>query len=559
MGKCGPKLRVPWSSVAVVAPIAVVLWCTIATQLPPKVYNCFDDLQKYFAYPVRMLETGTLFGSPLSGIGSETLGGEAFLHGFVLTTLPFSYLNGMDAVFGLFLCLALAAQFATKRSDQLGAALVCLVAVVFINPQYVNISALYLGSALIMAAILLSATPLEMDENGDGPAPNPAAMGLLYAAMVSLKTTFFLFAALHLPAVAVGVALAGRSFRASLRWAVLTTLYFWAFLCPWVLLHAPHYLAALGGAPAGVADLAGAHATESLTFLSTHRLPYGGSMALYSGLVAAVLGGSLLAFWAGAKTPDRRLRLSARTVGAAGLSGAAAYVIMLSLVGPRLGGIALAVRYFTPIAIGIAPAVFGLTASHLARSEREMPRMVRLGLPLVLAGIPLACFWPSLCERATQAMKTGSVLAFSALARQQGYAYVNERLMDPSERDAVARAQARVPAGEELVAWINAPFYLDFRRNPIVDVDPAGLATGWAGFPVARYFIWEYNGLATSPASDYAREAKGVGVHARMIGLSSLAFARRLEIAVRTGSVMYNDGRIIVFQATRAMPGTMTR
>src|SRR5580692_3970764 len=43
-----------------------VLIFTVATQVPPRAYNFHDDFQKYFAHPVRMLETGTVFGSPLN-------------------------------------------------------------------------------------------------------------------------------------------------------------------------------------------------------------------------------------------------------------------------------------------------------------------------------------------------------------------------------------------------------------------------------------------------------------------------------------------------------------
>jgi hypothetical protein len=68
--------------------VLAILVFTLATQLPPARYNFGDDLQKYFAHPVRMLATGTLFGSPLSAMGSESLGGMAFLHGFVAAWLP---------------------------------------------------------------------------------------------------------------------------------------------------------------------------------------------------------------------------------------------------------------------------------------------------------------------------------------------------------------------------------------------------------------------------------------------------------------------------------------
>ncbi|MBT5047410.1 MAG: hypothetical protein HOM58_02825, partial [Rhodospirillaceae bacterium] len=169
-----------------------VLIFTIATQLPPALYNFGDDLQKYFAHPVRMLETGTLFGSPLSAMGSESLGGMSFLHGFIVAYFPLTYLNGVDAVFGLFLCLLLIAGFAWRHPALAPAALVAMADLYAINPQYVNISALYMGSALILAAIFVTAGPDEA-----GAPPPPLALGLIYAALVALKPTFLIFAGLH--------------------------------------------------------------------------------------------------------------------------------------------------------------------------------------------------------------------------------------------------------------------------------------------------------------------------------------------------------------------------
>src|SRR5580700_4299422 len=196
--------------------IAIVLVFTIATQLPPSVYNYHDDYQKYFAYPVRMVETGTVFGSPLSAMGLQTLGAQAFLDGFVVAFFPIVYINGVDAVFGLFLCLILATQFTTDRFMRV----VCVASVVLINPQYVNISTLYCGSAMIMAMAAVE---------------DSAALGLLYAALIAMKPIYAVFVAIHLLTIAAG----------GIRSAVRTGLAAAIFLSPWVLVHAPNYLAAL--------------------------------------------------------------------------------------------------------------------------------------------------------------------------------------------------------------------------------------------------------------------------------------------------------------------------
>ncbi len=102
--------------ILVVLTIGVVIVFTIATQLPPGMYNGHDDFQKYFAYPVRMLETGTVFGSPLSAMGTQTLGAQAFLDAFLVALFPIVYTNGVDAIFGLFLSMMLASRFGRKAA-----------------------------------------------------------------------------------------------------------------------------------------------------------------------------------------------------------------------------------------------------------------------------------------------------------------------------------------------------------------------------------------------------------------------------------------------------------
>jgi len=124
---------------------------TLATQAEPEAYNWQDDLQKYFVHPVRMLETGTVFGSQLSSIGAENLGGMAFVQSCVLLWLPIKAINGADAVLGLLLCLIPLLAFGSRQRGLRPVAAVAMASIVIIDPHYVNVSALYLGSALIMA------------------------------------------------------------------------------------------------------------------------------------------------------------------------------------------------------------------------------------------------------------------------------------------------------------------------------------------------------------------------------------------------------------------------
>jgi hypothetical protein len=485
-----------------IVPVAVLIF-TIVTQVPPRAYNFHDDFQKYFGHPVRMLETGTVFGSPLNDMGVDTLGGQAFLDGFAVAFFPIQYINGVDAALALFLCMMLASQFKN---------IVATLSVIFINPQYVNISSLYTGSFLMMAVIV---------DEGTG----AAITGLLYAALAALKGTFALFVALHLAAAV---------FARGAKWTLRASAFAALFLAPWILVHAPHYLEVFKGAAPEFADH-GVRPAESFNLFSTQPLDYGSTPLDYTGLMIAVGScGLMLAML------KRKVDITA----AACFAAIAAYLIMVYVSGPRYAGYAQAIRYFTPFAIGVAPVTFGAASLAFSRSTEYR------WFPLVVAAVPVLMFAPSLRDRAEQALHSGSVLAFSWLAPDADYLEYNRQVLYGDVRQRVAAAQAKVPAGDEVVAWINAPFYLDYARNRIVDVEPGqGLVAPWSVMPVeVRYFMWEYRGYANMEEADYLEVmAEGPDV-LRHVAAARLKLTRQLNEIMEHSEKLYDDGEIAVFR-----------
>jgi hypothetical protein len=510
-------------ALVVVAVVLTVLTFAVLTQLRQPVYNFHDDFQKYFAHVTRMVQTGTVSGSLLNGIGSQTLGAQAFLQGFVVAFLPIAYINGLDSVLGLVLCLLLASQVAGRFSAVM--TLLCLLSVVLIAPQQANVSALYTGAALIMAVVNISADPRE--------ASDPAAMGLLYAALIALKSTFALFVGLHLLAVVLS------DWRRGIRAGLASVL----FLLPWLLLSAPLYLAALR-APAPAALPGRNEPPNILELFSNDPLSYGSTALDYSFLMAAIGFCGLFAIW----VADDRLRQSARMTAAACFSGVAAYVIQTLVLSPMNAGVEQAIRYCTPLAIGIAPAAFGLAALHASASPRLASWKLRKVLPLVLAAVPLAAFGSSLRDRVDEALKSGSVTALSWLAEDPDYVAYNREVLFGHVRKDVAKLQRLVPLGEPIIAWMNAPFYLDYVRNPIIDIGSGGLITPWAGTAQARYVIWDYLGFATKTPDDWADEMEDDGALVKMIADRSLHAYRRLEDLRKSGQLLYDDGRIAVIR-----------
>ena len=76
----------------------VFLIIHIIFTIDPTVYNFGDDFQKYFTHPIKMLETGSFYGSSLSSIGRETFGGQAFFQSFFVSWLGLRSINIFDNI-----------------------------------------------------------------------------------------------------------------------------------------------------------------------------------------------------------------------------------------------------------------------------------------------------------------------------------------------------------------------------------------------------------------------------------------------------------------------------
>jgi hypothetical protein len=518
----------------VTAFIVIAVGFTITTQLPPDVFNFQDDLQKYFAHPVRQLETGTLYGSPLSALGSQSLGGIAFLHSFVLSIAPIEFINGVDAVFGLLLLLCLGAVAGWRRMTFLPGALIAPLLIATINPQYVNVSALFLGAALIATAVLLTLN--EREEYSS----SAFAIGLVYSGLVALKPIFTLFVMLHLPFAAIALSIIHGSARVGVLWALRTAAFAALALSPWVILHLPHYLnvSALDtfAVPSGQ--------QERINLFSSHRLSYGATILNYTILIGLAL---LTAFWSligllqgGANSCARRLL----NLLAAATTVTLAYAIFM-LLSPVLDGYESSLRYSIPFLLGVVPMITVLSMRKLSFG----PSWLGIGVTLAVYAATVISFLPSFFERTRQSIKYHSILAFSNLSQTPEYIEYNRAALSAASAQAVRKLQYLIPPGESFIAWINQPYHFDFRRNPIIDVEPAGLATNWARLPKSvRYVIWEYQGFGVPTPQDYVYGARASGWHERFISMRALAFTQSLNAELKTAKVIYTDNQFVVAQ-----------
>jgi hypothetical protein len=275
-----------------------------------------------------------------------------------------------------------------------------------------------------------------------------------------------------------------------------------------------------------------------LNFFSTEPLPYGSSIASYTLLVAAIVLCAALAIRALRGEP-----IKARWIAATCAAGIAPFVI-LQLDAPLQSGFRHAARYSVPFELAFVPVAIGLAALH----GRASKRLAAYWLPLAIGIAALLPFLPALRDRVHEAAHSGSVLAFSWLAEDPEYVEYNRKVFETGTRDRIRALQNLIPKGEPFIAWIDTPFYLDFARNPILDIESHSLTTGHPKLPSARYLIWQYDGYAMQDEENYEMESHYTGALDRMIAVRSIAMLHAVESMAAQGRTLYDDGERKVVQ-----------
>lgn len=511
--------RWPMPPVVVLAAALLIIGATlfaIITQAPPRGFNFHDDLEKYFAHPVRMLATGTLGGSPLNSLGLSTLGGQAFLQGFVLSLVPIQYINGLDAVFGLAVLLGTGAALAWRLAPGTFGVLLVPLALVTINPLYVNTSGVYLPCAL-----MLSAFALMMQERPGTGAGSGIILGLLYAGLVALKVTYLLFALVHFSLALITVYQTAGSLRQATRWAGRVVAASAAGIAPWLFVYRTNYLH-WGLNPGGEA-VAGAGPLPNL--LSSHYRFWGESYASYTLIAVICAVAAMLCAWT---SRDRARQHQGLLLGAFAASGTGflSYLLSITTLGPLAFGFDAAVRYAIPILSAAAAVALGV----LPRVPLRATSTLALNLAIPAGAAIILTFAQTTADRYRQAWDYGSILAFADIARNPAFLDYNAYALSDQARDRVRGFQEQVPAAEPLLAWISTPFHLDYARNRIIDAEPAGMTTPWAHVPPdVRYVLWQYRGVAVRPLELDEEAVNGTNPLEQRTAIRSYKFQLRLQ------------------------------
>ncbi len=537
---------------------------------PPATFNIYDDFETYMGLAPRMLQTGTLDPGAFSNIGINTLGAQVFLQGFVAAHWPVDYIDAVDALFGLTLSGTLI-LFAGRRLRIPGILTPLAIAVLIsINSQSVNVSTVYIGSALLIFLLFL---PLGLRADGTHlqPASTTSAFvtGVLYASLVALKSTFVLVAAIHLAIVATTVLIATRRVRASMNWCLFVALGGCCSLLPWILIHAYKILPAVPQFVAYVASpVPGPDISVARPFGifsgAAAQFGFGASYSDFSALIGvALISALIIAFRA---YGGRQFRAPLTLYDVAGcLTLPAFYAVQMLIVGAMFVDHDTALRYAVPVFIAIVPAAIVLSGRYRTVNENNAEAM-RDSSPVMTAVVATAAasvIWAlstPLTNRIEQAIRYRSVdptyygkdstniyrhLAYSANA------------LSSYERDYLRKIQYRVPAGETMLSYVSISLHYDFSRNRILTLDAGGLEAGWLDFPFegtvddaerffvehgAEYILWQYRGLAVLSDQDLKYQTYSPSPSDRKRAHNKLAFNKLLQGISERSEILHDDG-----------------
>lgn len=448
-------------------------------------FNNFDDFQAYMVYPLKMIETGSMRADPFSirRTPSHSYGGGAFLQTFIVTALPVQNLRLLDVGLGTILIVGLLWSYMSQLGASLTATAFVLIVFLAIPPPLVNTTSLLIPFALFLGLGQVFVCTFE----DASPMARAILVGVFEGAICVLKTSLIPAAVIFVSIQsclailrAQSKARATRDSLISFAIAALATLPWLLDARRWTGTFVPTSLTAYHAHPTLVA------AIQRVT--GWHTLPrHVSELPLSPYIVLVVLAGILLVRQP--TLPTRDIFWSLLTTAVLGSVG-----ITLAV-----GGAVNDLDRFTYPFV-IAAVLIGLAQVSVEMNSFRLPRAVLATLAVTAVAVILTF---------SGARKTAGMYR-SALSDVLGA--LRGRTLIAAELAAKYHDMQRASSPSSAVlARLDYPFLLNFKRNRILIIDIPGEASLTPGVPyfqgseaLAKYLTSQ--GIRYA-AYDYATEA----------------------------------------------------
>jgi hypothetical protein len=559
-----------------------VMWLATAffciNLIPSAAFNHADDMHTYLVRPIRMLATGSVGGNPFDMLGLDSLGAQSFFQSFLLLASPLVWANGFDAVFCFALSGFLILTVARQLNIQWHFSLLAVGAFVSINPQFVNVSALYSSTAVILGSFIVCVKLAEALQSNEGKVvwKTCLPLALLLAALLALKNTSVLLLAVQLPVFFGILALARPLRQRAIVAAGVTAAGAVLALLPWIAVTLSTY--GFPGAWPGH-DFAATALMNKYPSLAAHdaaslfkmkKLFYGGDQLTYTGIALSVAFCGIVALL------NRRLA-AAGTLGAytAPFASVAIGSFAAYLLNAHMNDAPTAVRYSCPVLLALFPLtgliltrLFAVVPVSAAPDSATKPSLLRI-VPAIVPISVVILFLPLSFTRFHQTLNARSILSFPL---QQAYLVYNRYAVTVAGPRARA-LQDRTEPGQTILAWIDQPFSLDFTRNRVLNACDPGLVNPLLRFPAGvtatelrqylqsqgiRYVLHQSAGPGRLSQGELSMWLKGYPLH-RKIAEYHIYFKGALLKICETSCVLYRDDQIALFDLNAMVEQTVTQ
>ena len=460
-----------WLLAAATAVLCGLLIVLYGASVRTTVFNFHDDLQGYFVFPTKMIQTGSLGPDPFSERRILSLGGMSFLHACILSVADLRCLGIIDAGIGLLLCAALLWAIARDARTNAWARSAGLLLFLLIPPVRVNTTSVLTGLALFLTLFLtLDRVSLRRRLASHGIVP----VALVAAGLCILKTTFLPAAVLLIVGAAVSeLTHARREWGAACQRLAFVGGLALLLCAPWMV------------------SLYYSNGTLLYPFLGRgfHGSAYGTFWQPAAGVTFRDVGPLLFTtlrdrkilplFLLGAVPFLRRDLAGRRGVLVAWFLAATVSIFAMRLA---LGGGFSSYRYTYSF---LYATIFTLLLFAFPDSAADGARR---GARVLLGGLAIAVLLLA------HAWKMGAHLRSQLESGIAGVRMSRELVMRPirwSTREVVvtpyaqsyAKMQLAVPKGAVLLTRLQYPFLLDFRRNTVFIADYPGGSSPPPGMP----------------------------------------------------------------------------
>jgi hypothetical protein len=531
--------------------------------MPSGVFNTGDDFQTYITRATRMMQTGSLAGNAFDCLGLDSLGSPSFFHLFFLVAGGAELLNGFDAVVCFGLCLLLLAELSLRWRLPWWLGICGVLGLVWINPQYVNISPLYAGAAGVMALILcgvLLARSL-VGNRKTSTSRLAVSMGLIAAWLATMKITFSFFVAAYLSALLLVLLVLAVHRRAVLKSAAAGALTIAVCMLPWALVPLPALLRARHAAEPLMSGASLSHQYPTVVSRGTAglfepvALLYGNTPVFYLTVSAVALGLGIagVVHWLG-RGRDPRL-CGTLAVGAGGVA-----IFATLLLNSHLFPISMAIRFSCPILIGgVFMVAFGFVRSRTSASTASR-KWVSAGVATACA-VLIVSFNTTFRERLDIMRQSQTMLSFPF--KQSYAAYSRDTFTNLQTSYYHTCLQTNIPTGSTAFVWTTTPFLFDFQRNQLQTFYVAGIGNPLLQFPAGvspkaleqyfrhndiQFIILQTNGYGVAGLPELRRTQGSPSAYYRQIGDFGIYLRTNLLDLAARGKVLYSDDQILIFR-----------